>query len=56
MGDITPYEQINDNPPVVYPLIFARPEYQNTIKTSLQGLIHVPFKFEFEGSKVIHAN
>lgn len=36
-------------------LLFARPEFHARIKENLAHLIHVPFKFEFEGSKVIHA-
>lgn len=37
-------------------LLFARPQYHAAILDCLSHLTHVPFQFEFEGSKVIHAN
>ncbi len=35
-------------------LFFASPEKQNQIKEALPGYLHVPFKFESEGSTIIH--
>ena len=37
-------------------LIFAEPEKQEAIRHSLNHLIHVPFKFENDGSKIIFNN
>lgn len=34
-------------------LFFVPPEYQEKVKKSLNGLLHVPFKFDFNGSRVI---
>jgi len=34
-------------------LIFSKPENHNSIKKALQGLIHVPFRFEHSGSQVV---
>ncbi len=34
-------------------LLFARPEVQQTIRASLNGLIEIPFKFEENGSTII---
>lgn len=34
-------------------LIFAKPEDQNKIKKALSSYFHVPFKFDFDGSKII---
>ena len=34
-------------------LVFAEPKYHKSIRNSLSNLVHVPFKFENEGSKVI---
>jgi len=34
-------------------LLFARPEQQARIRDSLKGLIHVPFRFETSGSRVV---
>lgn len=35
-------------------LFYAEPEAQNKIKKKLGKLLHVPFKFEFSGSQIIH--
>jgi D-glycero-alpha-D-manno-heptose-7-phosphate kinase len=35
-------------------IFFAPPEYQQRIRNALQGYLHVPFRFEFDGSKLIH--
>ena len=34
-------------------LFFAKPEKHNQIRVALSDLLHVPFKFEAEGSRVI---
>jgi len=34
-------------------LIFCEPQYQPNVLERLSNLVHVPFKFEFEGSKII---
>ncbi len=34
-------------------LLFVKPEYQAKVRESLQQLIHVPFKFDDSGSKVV---
>ena len=34
-------------------LLFVPPDKQKTIRNSLEGLVHVPFKFEFSGSQII---
>lgn len=34
-------------------LFFVRPELQSEVKKSLQGLLHVPFRFENSGSQII---
>ncbi len=34
-------------------LIFARPEHQDRVKEVLRGFLHVPFRFERSGSRVI---
>lgn len=34
-------------------LLFAKPELHNQIRESLQNLVHVPFKFENSGSRVV---
>jgi D-glycero-alpha-D-manno-heptose-7-phosphate kinase len=35
-------------------LLFAPPDRQPAVKDALNQLIHVPFKFEFSGSQIIH--
>ena len=35
-------------------LFFAKPEYHSKIKSELKSFIHVPFKFENNGTHVIH--
>lgn len=35
-------------------LFFAKPETHNAIKSALSDLLHVPFEFENEGSKIIY--
>lgn len=35
-------------------LFFAKPEYHDKIRESLGDLLHVPFRFENEGSKIIY--
>lgn len=35
-------------------VFFARPEHHRQIREALPGYLHVPFKFEFEGSTLIH--
>ncbi len=35
-------------------LFFAKPEDHDSIKSALKDLLHVPFKFENEGSKIIY--
>ena len=35
-------------------LFFVRPEYQEAVKSALSKLVHVPFKFEYSGSQIIH--
>ena len=35
-------------------LIFAEPHHHEKIINSLNSLIHVPFRFEHEGSKIIY--
>ncbi len=37
-------------------LLFAHPEFHQAILDRLSHLIHIPFHFEFEGSKVLHAS
>ncbi|OMG56842.1 kinase [Azonexus hydrophilus] len=34
-------------------LLFVRPEYQARVRERLHGLVHVPFKFENSGSRVV---
>lgn len=34
-------------------LVFAKPEKQQKIKNALSSYLHVPFKFDFDGSKII---
>ena len=34
-------------------LLFAKPEAQNDIRSSLKGLTEIPFKFEEKGSTII---
>lgn len=34
-------------------LVFAKPEKHGAIRNALRGLVHVPFKFENSGSKVV---
>lgn len=34
-------------------LIFCEPQYQPDVLQTLSGLVHVPFRFEYEGSKII---
>lgn len=34
-------------------LLFAKPEMHTTIREALKGLVHVPFKFENSGSRVV---
>ena len=34
-------------------LLFVPPERQKAVRERLRGLIHVPFKFEFQGSQII---
>lgn len=34
-------------------LFFVPPEHQEKVKKSLNGLLHVPFKFDFNGSQII---
>jgi D-glycero-alpha-D-manno-heptose-7-phosphate kinase len=34
-------------------LLFAKPEMQPQIRAALKGLVHVPFKFETSGSRVV---
>ena len=34
-------------------LFYAEPEYHEAIKNSLKGLINIPFRFDFSGSKII---
>ena len=34
-------------------LLFARPEEQERVKEALEGLLHVPFRFETGGSRII---
>jgi len=34
-------------------LLYVPPERQASVRHALPNLIHVPFKFEFEGSKTI---
>ena len=33
-------------------LLVVPPERQQAVKTSLSKLVHVPFKFEYDGSKI----
>ena len=35
-------------------LFYVRPEYQAAVKDALKGLIHIPFKFDNTGTKVIY--
>ena len=35
-------------------LFFVKPENQEAIKNTLSNLVHVPFKFEYSGSQIIH--
>lgn len=35
-------------------LFYVRPEHQEKVKEALRDLIHVPFKFEYSGSQIIH--
>jgi D-glycero-alpha-D-manno-heptose-7-phosphate kinase len=35
-------------------LLFVPPARQGEVKEKLEGLIHVPFKFEYSGSQIIH--
>ncbi len=37
-------------------LFYARPEVQDKVKNALSGILHVPFHFEEEGSKVIYTD
>jgi D-glycero-alpha-D-manno-heptose-7-phosphate kinase len=34
-------------------LFYVRPEYQAAVKARLHGLIHVPFRFETSGSRIV---
>ncbi len=34
-------------------LLFVRPEFQEKVRFALNHLIHVPFKFEDSGSRVV---
>ena len=34
-------------------LLFVRPELQARVRERLHGLVHVPFKFENSGSRVV---
>ena len=35
-------------------LFFVKPEHQEAVKGALSKLVHVPFKFEYSGSQIIH--
>ena len=35
-------------------LFYVRPDQQPAVKNAMQGLLHIPFKFENGGTKVIH--
>ena len=35
-------------------LLYARPEHQARVREALEGLLHVPFRFDTTGSQVIH--
>ena len=35
-------------------LFFVKPEHQEAVKSALSNLVHVPFKFEYSGSQIIH--
>ncbi len=35
-------------------LLFAKPENHDKIRSELKDFLHVPFKFENEGSKIIY--
>lgn len=37
-------------------LFYVRPEDQQKVKHELKGVLHVPFAFEGEGSKVVHSD
>jgi D-glycero-alpha-D-manno-heptose-7-phosphate kinase len=37
-------------------LLFVPPERQQSVRDRLDGLIHVPFKFEFSGSQILFAD
>ena len=37
-------------------LLFVPPDRQACVKAALEGLIHVPFRFEFAGSQVLFAD
>ncbi len=34
-------------------LFFVRPERQESVKKALEGYLHIPFKFDFDGSKIV---
>ena len=35
-------------------LFYVEPEYQEAVKKAMEGLMHIPFKFEDSGTRVIH--
>jgi D-glycero-alpha-D-manno-heptose-7-phosphate kinase len=37
-------------------LLFVPPDRQDDVRARLNGLIHVPFKFEFSGSQILFAD
>lgn len=37
-------------------LLFVPPDRQDAVRTSLDGLLHVPFDFEFSGSQILFAD
>ena len=37
-------------------LFYVEPDYQDRVKEAMRSLLHVPFKFEYGGSKIIVRN
>ena len=35
-------------------IFYVQPEYQNAVKNAMKDLLYIPFKFDNEGTTIIH--